>query len=438
MEGAIKALHEMQSVGLSPDLFTYNTLICGYSRKGDVDKAKVALDRAVEEGFPPDVHTYSAYLHALAKKGDYENARNIISTMWLSSSPSARPNAWSYSALMEAHLNAGDTKGAEEAYEEMKSRGLAYSSAVGNLLIKSRLKEGSVGLERAFKILSAMISDGVEVGADSYCLFMNHHAISGEEGSDQEVLKLLSEMRALRIAPDAVQLSTLAKALVRLGRSSEALKIASEIDACENAGGPDLMAMNQAVHLFCQSGNMSKAEAAADRAASFAQSRGLPPPVEAYGALVKGYYKKKELGPLVAAFRKFLSLGGIPHRSMANAVVRLCLLKGDNTTALQAIRAMKLLGVDMDPERYRSWVMQVQKRAEEWKKRVDAAEGKRSQEAQPDFMACSDEGLSSKNDEKSSQTFFNDRIVRESQVGLERLKWFLGLPNSYYRSEFRE
>ena len=435
----MKALHEMRSVGLSPDLFTYNTLICGYSRKGDVDMAKVVLDRAVEEGFPPDVHTYSSYLNALAKNGDYEKARSIVETMWQSSSLLARPNAWSYSALIESHLTGGDTRGAEEAFEEMKLRNLAYSSAVGNLLIKSHLKEGSSGLVKAFRVISAMVSDGVEIGADSYCLLMNHHAISGEEGSDQEVLKLLGKMRDRRIAPDAVQLSTLAKALVRLGRSSEALNVASEIDLCDNTGGPDLMAMNQAVYLFCQGGNMIKAEAAAARAASYALSCGLPPPVEAYGALIKGYYKRKELKPLVAAFRKFLSLGGIPHRAMANAVVRLCLLKGDNTTALQAIRAMKLLGVDMDPERYRSWVMQVQKRAEEWKKRVNASELKNAQEGEPDYKtASSEEGFSSLNSGNLSPTFFNDRIIRESQMGLERLKWFLGLPNSYYRTDFRD
>ena len=440
MEGAIKAMHEMQSVGLSPDLFTFNTLISGYARKGDVDMAKVVLDRAVEQGLRPDVHTYSAYLHALAKKGDRLSARGIIDSMWLSSAPS-QPNAWSYSALIEAHLNGDDLSGAEEAFEQMKLRGLPYSSAVGNLLIQNYLKQGSSGVEKALRVLSGMISEGIEVRADSYCLFMDHHAISGEEGADHEVMKLLNKIRDLRIAPDSVQLSIMAKVLVRIGRSSDALDVASEIDGCDNAGGGDLVAMNQAVYLLCQSGNMGKAEVAADRAVSFALSSSLPPPVEAYGALIRGYYKRKELGPLVTAFRKFLSLGGIPHRSMANAVVRLCLLKGDNTTALQAIRAMKLLGVDLDPERYRLWVMQVQKRAEEWKRRVDALEMRKAQEADRLQETRNYQGDQEEEGDVSDgqpSRVFNDRLIRESQVGLERLKWFLGLPNNYYKSEFRD
>lgn len=236
MEGAIKVMHEMQSVGLSPDLFTFNTLISGYARKGDADKAKVVLDRAAEQGLTLDVHTYSAYLTVLARKGDHVAARSIILSMW-SLSATARPNAWSYSALIEAHLNGGDLLGAEEAFVELKSKGLAYPSAVGNLLIQSHLKQGSDGLEKGLRVLSTMISDGIEVRADTYCLFMNHHAISGEERADQEVMKLLGKIRDLRIAPDSVQLSTLAKVLVRLGRSSEAVAVSSEIDACVNSGG---------------------------------------------------------------------------------------------------------------------------------------------------------------------------------------------------------
>lgn len=197
------------------------------------------------------------------------------------------------------------------------------------------------------------------------------------------------------------------------------------------------MSMNQAVYLLCQSGDMRKAESAAARAANLALSSGLPPPVEAYGALIKAYFRRKELGPLVTAFREFLSLGGIPHRSMANAVVRLCLLKGDNTTALQAIRAMRLLGVDLDPERYRLWVMQVQKRAEEWKRRVKASETTRDQVTDIGGDMRSSEGGEGGLSLGKSSKAFNDRLIQESQVGLERLKWFLGLPNTYYKSDYR-
>lgn len=452
MEAAIKVLKEMQSLGLPPDLYTYNTLISGYSKIGDVEKAKAILDNALMTECQPDIRTYSAYLNALAKRGDSRGARDTIESLWLLSEEQTgsltypKPNAWSYAGLIEAYLRGGDLAGAESAYAEMKTRGggIYRSSVVGNLLIQAYLRLGPSGQERAWRVLTDMIAEGVEVGADSYCLFMDSLATSGEEDSAQEVMRLLSKIRAAGIAPDAVQLSTLSKALVRLGRSSEALDVSAEIDACDNAGGADLFAMNQQVFLFTQWGRMDRAEAAAERAALFASSTSLPPPVEAYGALIRGYYKRKELRPLVAAFRKFLSLGGIPNRPMANAVVRLCLLKGDNTTALQAIRAMKLLGVDMDPDRYRAWVMQVQKRTEAWSRRSAEARA-RGAETQRlfeghDALDPSLQGNDYLNDTEQNKSrslrTFNDRIIRESQVGFERLKWFLGLPNAYYRSEW--
>jgi hypothetical protein len=98
---------------------------------------------------------------------------------------------------------------------------------------------------------------------------------------------------------------------------------------------------------------------------------------------------------------------------MANAVVRLCLVNGELTLALKAIRAMKLLGVDMDTEQYKSWVMQVQRRQKSTS--VTGGVGGFGGESRTDAA---------------------DRVRSSAIEGLERLKWFLGLPNDYYRSEW--
>ena len=52
----------------------------------------------------------------------------------------------------------------------------------------------------------------------------------------------------------------------------------------------------------------------------------LPPPVESFTSLVRAYYRKRALRPMMATFRKFLRLGGRPNDRMANAVVRMCLV----------------------------------------------------------------------------------------------------------------
>lgn len=362
--------------------------------------------------------TYSPYILALAKKSDSDGARAALEEMWAGG---LRPNAWCYSALVQSYVQSGDLSGAEAVAQEMLTRAqLPPSPVVFNLLIQGHLRRGEMGQSRLTEILKDMTDLGMALGADTYCLLMDAAATSGEERSVERVQSLLQSMRAQGLAPDSVQLSTLSKALVRKGRGSEAVEASDELQASANAS-VDLIVLNQRVHLFCSEGRMEDAERATERAAAAASSSGRPPPVEAYGALIRGYYRLRDLKPLIAAFRQFLRLGGRPNRKMANAVVRLCLFNGETSTALQAIRAMKLLGVDMDVDQYKSWTLQVQRRQ---RSTVSGGAGSSGRGA-PDGR-----GRGGREDGTS-------RDLSPAAEGLERLKWFLGLPNAYYESDWR-
>jgi hypothetical protein len=218
---------------------------------------------------------------------------------------------------------------------------------------------------------------------------------------------------------------------------------------------------------------MEEAEQAAARAAAAAASSGHPPPVEAYGALIRGYYRLKDLPPLMAAFQKFLRMGGRPNCKMANAVVRLSLLKGQLNTALQAIRVMRLLDVDMDTEQYRTWVMQLQRRqpSSQLASRRDSrsitcgqdlggvgfSSGKPVQSTKRDgegngVVSPRYRQQKPTSDYRSTSMYSSDPAGQvcvgnegthigtsagSSTDGLERLKWFLGLPNNYYESSWK-
>ena len=330
-----------------------------------------------------------------------------------------QPNAWCYAALVEAYVRAADLEGAEAAATEMRLRArLPPSLIVYNLLIQAHLKRGEVGRSQVSELLKVMAEQGLVLGADTYCLLMDAAATSGEEVAVQRVQGLLRSMRAQGLATDAVQMSTLSKALVRQGRGREAVEVSDELAASPNCA-VDCVELNQRVHLLCSEGRMEDAEAATERAAAAAAALGKPPPVEAFGALVRGYYRRRELRPLLAAFRRFMRAGGRPNRKMANAVVRLCLVSGETTMALQAIRAMKLLDVDMDTEQYKSWVMQVNRR-----QRSTVAPG-----AEAEAQSRGGRG-------GASDSAAPPKGLSSTAEALERLKWFLGLPNAYYRSDW--
>ncbi|GAX83758.1 hypothetical protein CEUSTIGMA_g11183.t1 [Chlamydomonas eustigma] len=464
MDSALETFKEMR-LYTPPDIITFNTLVHGFATQGDIVKARAIIDKAKYEGLTLDVMTYSPYLLALAREGAAREARSVIEEMWGAGPP---PNAWCYAALVEAHARAdGDMMRAEAVAEEMESRaGLPPSTVVFNLLIQGHLKRGEVGKAKVAELLKKMTDLGVPLGVDTYCLLMNSAAESGEEGAVKHVQGLLRSVRARGLAPDAVQASTLSKVLVRQGQAKEALQAASECSLIGN----DLVILNQMVHLYSSNGQMTEAEQAAAHAAAAAASSGRSPPVEAYGALIRGYYRLKDLPPLVAAFRSFLRMGGKPNRKMANAVVRLSLLEGQLNIALQAIRVMKLLDVDMDTEQYRSWVMQLQRRQQSTQQRSTGSDSfsssrqavgggrglslesmmrdslsstrgrftQRPREQGPPLINMSmPSSESSARDFQGYQDSHDSSSAGSTGDGLERLKWFLGLPNNYYESSWK-
>lgn len=176
---------------------------------------------------------------------------------------------------------------------------------------------------------------------------------------------------------------------------------------------PDLAAWNALVAALARAGRLSDAKSALDSAQLYAQHFNLPPPQEAFGAYIRGWKQARGGGgvggaassgdavtPAVAAFRHFLSLGGTPHAGMCADVVQLCLRGGEPKIARQVIRATELAGVAVDKQRF-----------EPWFERAAAAAAARRASA-----GGADEGDASP---------------------LERFKWFLGLPNKYYGSEWR-
>ena len=95
---------------------------------------------------------------------------------------------------------------------------------------------------------------------------------------------------------------------------------------------------------------------------------------------------------------------------------------------------MQLLGVDMNLERYKGWVMEVQARQGQqqrgWQQEAGGGQG----------QGYSMQGQNqSQGQGQGGSGWGGSAGVQggEAGVALERLKWFLGLPNSYYQTEWK-
>lgn len=214
-----------------------------------------------------------------------------------------------------------------------------------------------------------------------------------------------------------------------MGRFDDALKVFEQLDqhgALQGSKSVDQWALNGLVNVYAAAGRMDEAEVAARRASAFASDRGLRVPHEAYGALVKGYCSQRDVAKVLDVFRRFLAAGGRPRTRMINAVVRVCLMRGETRSAAQAVRAMELLGIPVNRELYK-----------QWNQRYKEVESRRLERAQGDGRRAGDsEGGSSGGGGGSGGRTNREapRVLNGSPQPIERVKWWFGLPNTYYNS----
>jgi hypothetical protein len=191
--------------------------------------------------------------------------------------------------------------------------------------------------------------------------------------------------------------------------------------------GPDAVAWNALAAVLVQADRLSDAAAAVERGVQAAAAAGrAAPPIEGFAALIRGYRNAGIKPRAVAALRRFLSLGGRPGRVMCNDVITLCLRDNDLRTARQVVRAMELTGClsDADLAGYHAWFSR-------WEARNAAAGVAAAGAVGGNGAAAAAGGYSGVPPGSSSSSGVGGAAGGQA-AAVERLKWWLGLPNSYY------
>lgn len=176
------------------------------------------------------------------------------------------------------------------------------------------------------------------------------------------------------------------------------------------AAGPDVMAWTGLVAALVKCGCMAEAEAALERALATADALQQPVPVKAFGLLINGYKWRRRQPEALATLRRLLQLGGTPSVADWEDVLQLCLQDGEVKAARQVLRAMKLTGV-LDK---------------------GAAEAQLLAKYEQQVAAVAAGSAPETTGGSSSSSNRGSRQGGEQNMGMERLKWWFGLPNSYY------
>ncbi|RVX08363.1 Pentatricopeptide repeat-containing protein [Vitis vinifera] len=99
-------LLEMINVGLKPEPITYNALIDGFMRQGDIEQAFRIKDEMVACGIEANLIIWNTLLNGVCKAGKMEKALEIMQEMM---EKGVEPDSQTYSLLIEGHCRRGRT-----------------------------------------------------------------------------------------------------------------------------------------------------------------------------------------------------------------------------------------------------------------------------------------------------------------------------------------
>merc|ERR1719375_696476 len=163
-------------------------------------------------------------IQACGRKRDLRGAKQAFDRLKQSG---AQLSPLIYNCLLDACVQCGDMKGAEEYFSQMKQ--LEYADVVSyNTLLKSYLQQNRS--EEAHRLLQEMVERGLPANRVTYNELLNAKVASKDR---RGMWKVIEDMKAAHVTPNAVTCSILLKALTDHSHSadvSRTMEVLEQID----------------------------------------------------------------------------------------------------------------------------------------------------------------------------------------------------------------
>ncbi|KAM1480690.1 hypothetical protein ACFX2I_027808 [Malus domestica] len=327
---------EMVSMyGATPDTCTFNTLIRGFCMNSMVDEGFRFFKEMSRFKCDPDVITYNTLVDGLCRAGKVGIAHNVVKGM-SKRSADLNPNIVTYTTLIRGYCMKQEIDEALCVLEEMTSQGLKPNGITYNTLMKGLCEAHK--LDKIKDILEGTMSGG-EFTPDT-CTFntlMHSHC---NAGNLDEALKVFAKMSELKVPPDSATYSVLIRSLCQRGDYSRAEELFDELskkeillsdDGCK----PLVASYNPIFEYLCSKGKIKKAEAV------FRQlmRRGTQDPVS-YKTLIMGHCKEGTFETGYELLVWMLRRDFVPDVEIYESLIGGLLQKGKALLAQQTLEKM--------------------------------------------------------------------------------------------------
>ncbi|CAO2171104.1 unnamed protein product [Urochloa humidicola] len=349
------------------------------------------------KAYPPNARVYTTLMKGYMNAGRVEDVVTMLRAMRreAETAPASRPDHVTYTTVISALVAAGDMGRAHAVLDEMAEAGVPPNRITYNVLLKGYCQQLQIG--KARELFDEMVNGaGIQPDVVTYNTLMDGCVLTDDSAG---ALAFFNEMRSRGIAPSTVSYTTLMKAFAVSGQPKMAHKVFEEMERDPRVA-VDRAAWNMLVECYCRQGLVESAKQVVERM----KERGVQPDVATYGSLAKGVAAARKPGEALVLWNEVQERClEEADEELLGALADVCVRAAFFRKALEIVACMEEKGIAPNKTKYRKMYIEMHSR-----------------------MFTSKHASQARKDRR-----------RERKRAAEAFKFWLGLPNSYYGSEWR-
>ncbi|CAO1947869.1 unnamed protein product [Urochloa humidicola] len=377
-----------------PDAEQDATLLDDIVAGGAMAEQEVPL---LPKAYPPNARVYTTLMKGYMNAGRVEDVVTMLRAMRREAEtvPTSRPDHVTYTTVISALVATGNMARAHAVLDEMAEDGVPPNRVTYNVLLKGYCQQ--LQISKARELFEEMVKGaGIQPDVVTYNTLMDGCVLTDDSAG---ALAFFNEMRSRGIAPSTVSYTTLMKAFAVSGQPKMAHKVFEEMERDPRVA-VDRAAWNMLVECYCRQGLVESAKQVVERM----KERGVQPDVATYGSLAKGVAAARKPGEALVLWNEVQERClEEADEELLGALADVCVRAAFFRKALEIVACMEEKGIAPNKTRYRKMYIEMHSR-----------------------MFTSKHASQARQDRR-----------RERKRAAEAFKFWLGLPNSYYGSEWR-
>ncbi|XP_062117156.1 pentatricopeptide repeat-containing protein At3g09650, chloroplastic [Humulus lupulus] len=364
--------------------------------------------------YTPNTRMYTTLMKGYMKVSRVMDAVRMIEAMRHEDDTASQPDHVTYTTLVSAFVNSGSMDRARQVLAEMMRIGVTANRITYNILLKGYCKQ--LQIDQAKELLKDMAEEaGIEPDVVSYNILVDGCILVDDSAG---ALVFFNEMRAKGIAPTKISYTTLMKAFALSGQPKLAHKVFDEM-LNDPRVKVDIIAWNMLVEGYCRLGMIEEAKKLIERM----KEDGFHPNVATYGSLANGIALARKPGEALLLWNEVKERLKVkegesrdpslsspssppqlkPDEGLLDTLADICVRAAFFKKALEIVACMEENGIPPNKTKYTRIYVEMHSR-----------------------MFTSKHASQARQDRR-----------RERKRAAEAFKFWLGLPNSYYGSEWR-